>query len=149
MVKAIRIDSGHPDVVWEVQCRKHSLVDRRHEEFASQVCFYLLFFTHTDFVPNRGVSALAVSCFGNASRVSAVGRYGSPNVWKSSVGRLSGGICDVVGETVEKANGEKKKPQKALKKKKSAWLDGGVGRGRRKDEWASATGCTIAAIREG
>lgn len=39
MVKAIRIDGGHPDVVWEVQCRKHSLVDRRHEEFASQIGF--------------------------------------------------------------------------------------------------------------
>jgi hypothetical protein len=39
IVKAVRIDGGHPDVVWETQCRKHSLVDRRHEEFASQIAF--------------------------------------------------------------------------------------------------------------
>lgn len=31
------IEGGTTKVVWEAQCRKNSFVDRRHEEFASQV----------------------------------------------------------------------------------------------------------------
>lgn len=37
MVRAVRIESARPQVAWETQCRKNSLVDRRHEDFASQV----------------------------------------------------------------------------------------------------------------
>lgn len=148
MVKAIRIDGGHPDVVWEVQCRKHSLVDRRHEEFASQVCFYLLFCTHTDFVPSHGVRALVASYSAKTSSVSSSSGSVSPKVRKRGGERSCSGISSdsVVAPNEKKANGEKKSEKPSEKKKKVRVAESPCS-GRRKAVWLSVAGRTIAALR--